>query len=86
MSYCRWSEDSDIYMYNSVGGGIVISLIDREVNDFATTRSGAIAVLKQAMADGLKVPGHVLHNLENDLKEFGETDGIEIEREPSNEN
>lgn len=76
MSYCRRSEQSDIYLYGDVGGYVCCCVCILDVYDGASaklyTYSDAIAHVKEHIRVGHKVPDEVLEQLEADRADEGD--------------
>lgn len=68
LNYCRWSDDSDVYVYADVSGGFTCCGCTSNI----PTRSGLIAHLHQHRDRGNRVPDKVFRRLHRELKTFGE--------------
>lgn len=62
MSYCRWSEDCDVYVYASVYGGFIIAGEGHFDN-----RLDTITELKRLRSLGKKVPQEVIERLQDEI-------------------
>ena len=62
MSYCRWSEDSDVYVYASVYGGFII-----EGEGNFDTRLETITELERLKDAGKKVPQEAIDRLRDEI-------------------
>jgi hypothetical protein len=84
MSYCRWSDDSDVYIYEVVAGGVeccacwllnpqpgTAPAIDRP-SARIMTRSALIAHLLEHRAAGHKVPAGLIDGIREDLATSGD--------------
>lgn len=71
MSYCRFSNDSDMYAYHHVDGFFRI-----HTDDFGTItvldRSSLIAVMEMAVNIGLKVPVVAIERVHREIEKGGE--------------
>lgn len=78
MSYCRFSEDSEVYVYHSVNGRFICcgcclmepvgaGLVQYERS--YRTREQLIEHLKQHIAAGHKVPAHAIARIEQEQRE-----------------
>ena len=65
MSYCRLSE-SDIYLYQSIGGGICCDFCPLNKRGPLATFDEAIAHVREHIAAGHEVPDWVIPDLEAD--------------------
>jgi hypothetical protein len=68
MSYCRTSEDSDVYMYHHGGGWI--ECVGCQL--IFETRTAAITHLKEHIKNGDKVPKRAIELLEQEMIEEGD--------------
>ena len=80
MSYCRWGEESDVYVIDTGRGYLecMACAIDSTPTDIEGTaanqfilRSDAIKHLRLHLAWGHKVPPHALERLEGELGDIG---------------
>jgi hypothetical protein len=74
VSYARFSGDSDVYMYESVTGGIVCCACQIRKADFPSysTRSKAIKHLHNHIKAGYKVPQYAIDRLLEEIEEEGD--------------
>jgi len=73
MSYCRWSEDSDVYFIHNVNGYLecVGCEIEGKGSNQFIFRRDAIRHLRVHTSWGHKVPGYAFDRLESELEEEG---------------
>lgn len=78
MSYCRWS-DSDLYIYPSIGGGIVCmgataDSADVEGDHYFSTpsRAAMIAHVEEHIAAGACVDDDVIERLRAEIETLGD--------------
>jgi hypothetical protein len=73
MSYCRWSDDSDVYVYDDICGAIACReciLLGR--SQYFESRADAVAHLRAHEDAGHKVPDGVIEEIESDAARFGD--------------
>tara|TARA_R110002074_G_scaffold402324_1_gene606972 strand:- start:22647 stop:22889 length:243 start_codon:yes stop_codon:yes gene_type:complete len=72
MSYCRWADDSDVYVILHTGGyyQVMVAKIGKsECQTFNYTDiKECIDKLKKLETDGIKVPKRAITRLENEYK------------------
>ena len=66
MSYCRFSEDSDVYVIASGYGGFQIYLKGGGAEGFAT-RQETLNYLSELQKKGLKIPDYALNRLQEEI-------------------
>lgn len=67
MSYCRFSDDSDIYAY--CGGSGFVIIIDHELSFHENTLIDFKNRLMKLRNQGYKIPDYVFEQIEKDLEE-----------------
>ena len=70
MSYCRFSDSSDVYVYASVNGGLeccTCALHDEGCPNFQTAQA-MIAHLEEHQRSGHQVPDHAFDRLRSDIE------------------
>lgn len=76
MAYCRMGNDSDVYIYSSVRGGIVCcscSLSDAVWGDVKfELRSELIKHVEEHTKNGDAVPDGVIETLQEEIEEYGD--------------
>lgn len=71
MSYCRWSDDSGLYIFHGSGEGLVCMHID--MPDFTTrSRAAMIAHMDEHKAEGTLVSVDAYERLEREIREEGD--------------
>lgn len=59
MSFARWSEDSDVYVFDDVRGGTTCCACNLADGDFNGTRAQMIDHLREHVAAGHAVPADI---------------------------
>lgn len=74
MSYCRFGEDSDVYVFENIVGRLECCGCDlREHGSFLTkSRTAMLAHLDEHRATGHLVPDYALERLRAELDELGD--------------
>ena len=74
MSYARWGEDSDVYMYHHVNGFIECCGCDLEggYSVVLQTRTDAVKHLMKHKKEEHKVPRYTIKRLRGEIKTIGE--------------
>lgn len=80
MSYCRFCDCSDVYVYHDVCGKLCCCgcILDHSV--FFDTRSEMIAHLQTHIEAGHEVPGSVIDALQDEIAEVGDALTEEVGR------
>lgn len=68
MSYCRFGEDSDVYLIRS-SAGYECMLSDGRTGFLVETQKAALAALLGLRSDGLKVPQSAIDRLKREIAE-----------------
>jgi len=69
MSYCRFSDDSDVYLYATIGGGFSVHLTTGFTKYKIKSAEEALAFIQEQKASGLKVPDYAIERLEREIAE-----------------
>lgn len=74
MSYCRWTPDSDVYVYEASRHGFVCCMcsIDDRDDVHTETRSGMVEHLAKHEAAGERVPAYAAERLRAEIETIGE--------------
>lgn len=73
MAYCRFGEDSDVYMYSSIIGGFQFHITDRNslgktgIDFHVPTIEDALHRMTRLKTQGFKVPEYALDRLRSEL-------------------
>jgi len=81
MSYCRWGEDCDVYMFLSVDRVIecVACTLNEGIPMIFTKRSDAVAHLKSHINNADRVPDDAFKMLRREIEEHGDIVNIKGE-------
>ena len=74
MAYCRFGDDSDLYMYSSITGGYQFHLAndtalgERDVDFAVRTAEEALHRLKRMKTQGYKIPDYAIERLAKEIQ------------------
>ena len=68
MSYCRWTQDSDVYCYLGTDDRYVIWVSGVEGDFDADTAGGCLATLVSLREKGFNVPEYALDRLKSEIE------------------
>lgn len=84
MSYCRFSEKSDVYVFDSVGGYLDCCGCSMIESGYHTPlRSEMIQHLQEHIKIGAKVPDHVISWLKEEMETIGDDVNEDDENPPN---
>ena len=72
MAYCRFGNDSDIYMYSSITGGYVFHITDKNclnkkgIDFIVPTAKEAFHRLLRLKTQGFKVPDYTIERMQKE--------------------